>query len=40
MQYYKLNNNGTKWIKTTYKEGFRTIKLYDDNLKFKGLGLY
>ena len=40
MIYYKLNNNGTNWIKTKYKKGLRQIKLYDDNLNFKGIGLY
>ena len=40
MQYYKLNNNGTKWIKTDYNPAKRTVKLYDNELKMYGFGLY
>ena len=40
MKYYKLNSQGTKWIETNYKEGLKQINLYDDNLNFKGIGLY
>jgi hypothetical protein len=40
MQYYKLNNRGTKWIKTNYNPAKRTIKLYDNDLKFIGIGLF
>ncbi len=40
MKYYKLNNSGTKWIKTEYNPTKKTVKLYDNNLKFYGIGLY
>ena len=40
MQYYRLNNNGTKWIKTEYNPTKRQIKLYNNELKFKGIGLF
>jgi len=40
MTYYKLNSNGTEWIRTSFDPSKRQIKLYDDNLEFKGVGLY
>ena len=40
MQYYKLSTNGKSWIKTPYVYGKKEVPLYDDNLKFYGIGLY
>ena len=40
MNYYKLNVFGTLWIKCVLNESKRQINLYDDNLNFKGVGLY
>jgi len=40
MNYYKLNVFGTQWIKCDYDNTKTTINLYDDNLNFKGVGLY
>ncbi len=40
MKYFKLNIFGTAWIPCKRLGYERTIALYDDNLEFKGIGLY
>lgn len=45
VKYYILNYEGTKWgladIKSIHNlDMYKKIKLYDDNLKFIGIGLY
>ncbi|MDQ1341323.1 MAG: hypothetical protein QG567_2481 [Campylobacterota bacterium] len=44
MRYYKLNRNGTNWDEINILEinidDYKQIDLYDDDLKFKGIGLY
>lgn len=43
-KYYKLNYSGTTWglidISKIDKSSYKQIKLYDNNLKFIGIGLY
>jgi len=41
MQYYKLTN-GTSWKKCSdkFKDDYKHINLYDNNLNFIGIGLY
>lgn len=39
--YYILENN--KWVKTKLNEkniSYRWVKLYGDNLQYKGIGMY
>ena len=41
--YYKLNDNGTKWVLSTLTAEvliYKWIKLYNDDLSYKGIGMY
>jgi hypothetical protein len=41
--YYKLNDQGTKWVLSTLTPdvlSYRWIKLYNDDLSYKGIGMY
>ncbi len=42
MKYFTLKNSlkNQIWIKTKFDKSKKQIKLYDNNLKFKGTGLY
>ena len=42
-KYYKLNEQGTEWVLSTLTPdvlSYRWIKLYNDDLSFKGIGMY
>ena len=42
-KYYLLNEQGTKWILSTLTPNFlsyKWIKLYNEDLSFKGIGMY
>lgn len=41
--YYKLNEQGTEWVLSTLTPdvlSYRWIKLYNDDLSYKGIGMY
>mgnify|MGYP001589814933 CR=1 FL=1 len=38
MKYYKIENN--EWILCEFSADKKQINLYDDNLKFIGIGLF
>lgn len=41
--YYKLNTQGTKWVLSTLNAEvltYKWIKLYNDDLSYKGIGMY
>mgnify|MGYP003649686973 CR=1 FL=1 len=47
MKYYKLNRQGTKWDELSEQDtivcktlDLHSIKLYDDDLNYKGIGYY
>ena len=42
-KYYLLNAQGTKWVLSTLTPNFlsyKWIKLYNEDLSFKGIGMY